>query len=180
MAGSESISARSIPPPGGPQPKLVPTTAGRVIARLTSLDTGETIAFYRGNHATAPSEHTRELSAQWDSAGVAQASPQFIEYRETGPEERTYKITFDAHGSPGGVVNHFERQYAILKRLISRVPGKKRAHKLVYSQGVQRFRCVLTRVSTPVRRVSTNGGAMQAIDVAITLKEIPGGTGGPG
>jgi hypothetical protein len=177
MAGSETVSTRFFPPPGGPQPKLVPSTAGRVIARLTSLDTGETLAFYRGNHATAPSEHTRDFGAQWDEAGVAQASPQFIEFKQSNPEERTYKVTFDAHASPGGVVNNFERQYETLKRFTRRVPGKKRAHKLLYSQGAQRFKAVLIRVSMPIRRVSKNGGAMQAIDVTITLKEIPGGTG---
>jgi hypothetical protein len=135
-------------------------------ARLTSQDTGESV-FFR----LSPSEHDRNFGANWEEAGVAQAAPQFLEYHDSPPEERTYKVTFDAHGR-GGVTADFEAEYGILKRFTLRVDGKVRAHKLIYSQGKQRFRCVLLRVSIPVRRLSKSGGAMQAIDCSITLKEI--------
>jgi len=43
---------------------------------------------------------------------------------------------------------------------------------LLYRQGVQRFHCYLKRVSMPVRRISSMGGALQAIECQITLAEM--------
>ena len=166
MAATTVVTRRS-PSPG---PKLSPVArGGRISARLTSLDTGQSI-FFQGA-SVAPSEHDRNFGANWEDAGVAQAAIQFQEYKDTPPEERTYKVTFNAHGR-GGVGDDFEADYEILKSFTLRAPGRVRAHKLLFSQGKQRFRCVLTRVGIPVRRVSTSGGAMQAVDCSITLKEL--------
>jgi hypothetical protein len=154
---------QSSPPPGG------------VHAKLTSLDTGESLVF-----VVEPTEHDREYSAEWESAGVAQASPQFLEYRCSNPEERVYRAVIDGYGRPGGVANSIELELAMLKFFTRRVPGKKRAHICLYTQGEQRFKCIVKHVAVPVKRLNQGGGALQAYEVSITLLEIPGGIGGPG
>jgi hypothetical protein len=137
------------------------------VARLTSLDEPALSLAFR----IAPSEHERSFGANWDDAGVAQASPQFIEYRDSLPEERTYKCTFDAYRLPGGVANDIEQDYETLLKFTRRAGDKLRAHRLAFSQGNHQFRCVLTRVGMPVRRISKSGGALQALECSITLKE---------
>jgi len=158
-----------------PTPRQSDPTPGRVTAKLTSLDTGESLIFL-----VEPTEHERTYSAEWEQAGVAQASPQFLEFRQSNPEERVYRAIFDGYGRPGGVANSIELELAELKFLTRRVPGKNRAHICLYTQGEQRFRCVVTNVGVPVRRLNRSGGALQAFEVNISLREVPGGTGGPG
>jgi hypothetical protein len=142
-----------------------------VIARLTSFDTGDQVVFSRANEQAPPSEHDRNFSAEWQEAGVAQASPNPLEYMHSKSEERVYKCYFDAY-DPYGVSGTIEPTYLTLKKLTRRVEGKVRAHYCAWSQGQQRFRCVVESVSFPVKRVNTGGGALIAYEVQITLKEI--------
>jgi hypothetical protein len=158
--------------------KLRAALSGRVFAVLTSLDDGTEVVFARGTAGIPPSESSREYGASWQEAGVAQASPQFLEYQQTNPEIRTYDVYLDAYSLlPGGDANSIESMLTRLKRLTQRVPGKKRAHRCLWSQGEQLFLCVVERVNAPVKRVNRAGGAMVAHAVQITLKEIPGGVG---
>lgn len=158
-----------------PTPRQGAPAPGRVTARLTSLDTGESLIFL-----VEPTEHERTYGAEWEQAGVAQASPQYLEFKQSNPEERVYRAVLDGYGRPGGVANSIELELAELKFFTRRVPGKKRAHICLYSQGEQRFKCVVTNVGVPVKRLNRGGGALQAYEVTITLKEVPGGAGGPG
>jgi hypothetical protein len=137
-------------------------------AKLGSMDVAKVLYF-----SIAPTEHTRDFGANWVDAGVAQASPQPQEYKDSQPEERVLRVTFDAFRRPLGVKNDIEKDYETLKEFTRRVPGKRRSHKLVFSHGKVRFKCVLVKVGMPVRRVAENGGALQAIDCDITLREIP-------
>jgi hypothetical protein len=170
--------AAAIPfPPSFPfgVPKQADPRPGTVQARLTSLDTGHSLLF-----VVEPTEHDRVFSAEWESAGVAQASPQFLEYRQSNPQERTYRAVFDGYGRPGGVANSVEAELALLLFFTRRVQGRKRAHVCLYTQGQQRFRCVVTNVAAPIKRLNQGGGALQAYEVTISLKEVPAGAGGPG
>jgi hypothetical protein len=155
-----------------PTPRQTAPAGGQVSAKLTSLDTGESLVFI-----VEPTEHDRTYGAEWEQAGVAQASPQFLEFKQSNPEERVYRAFFDGYGRPGGVANSIEAELEELKFFTRRVPGKKRAHICLYTQGEQRFRCVVTNVGVPVKRLNRGGGALQAYEVTITLKEVPGGAG---
>lgn len=138
-----------------------------LFARLTSMDTGEILAF-----PIPPAEQDRRFGPNWEEVGVAQASPQFLEYKDTGPEERTLKVTFDAY-SRGDITKDIEHLYETLKRFSDHAPGKNRAHRLVFTIGSAKpFRCVLGIVNLPVRRVASTGKASQAVDVTIPLKEL--------
>jgi hypothetical protein len=158
-----------------PTPRQADPAPGRVTAKLTSLDTGESLIFI-----IEPTEHERTYGAEWEQAGVAQASPQVLEFRHSNPETRTYRAVLDGYGRSGGVANSIELELAELKFFTRRVPGKKRAHICLYTQGVQRFKCVVTNVSVPVKRLNRGGGALQAYEVTIELKEVPGGSGAAG
>lgn len=148
-------------------PRLNPPQT-KIQAMLSSMDNGLTLTFF-----IPPSEHDRSFGSEWASAEVAQAAVQFSEYRETQPEERTYKVTFDGYLRPGGVNNEVEYEYNVLKSFVTSSPSvPRRAHRLVYSQGTQFFRCYLKHVSMPVRRLSVAGGALQALDCQITLVEL--------
>ena len=155
------------PPLPSPAPSVASPVSPRISAYLYSLDTGLKLDF-----EIPPSEHERNFGSNWEEAGVAQAAIQFIEYKDTPPEERTYRVCFDAYRRPGGIANDIEKQYQTLKNFTLRPDGKFRAHKLMYVQGVQRFRCVLKWVSMPVRRIAKTGGALQSLECSITLKEL--------
>lgn len=146
---------------------------GVIIAKLASLDVpGLIVVFSNTSFLSPPSRSERRKSAQWNEAGVAQSSPQFLEYKQTNPEERTYHVCMDAYNRPGGVANNLEADIANLFRLLDRVPGKPYAHRCLWTQGVQRFKCVVTDVQVPIELVSQDGGALQAFEATISLKEI--------
>ncbi|MEW6209816.1 MAG: hypothetical protein AB1631_15740 [Acidobacteriota bacterium] len=148
-------------------PAIALTAGARLRATLTSLDDGTTLRFI-----IAPSEQDRQFGANWEECGVAQASVQFLEYKDTRPEERTIKATFERY-SRGNIGQDVEDIYRTLKRFSERAPGRKRAHRLLFTMGVQSFRCVLTNVDFPVDRIAAGGGALRGIDVQISLKELP-------
>ncbi len=148
-------------------PPRVFSRVGRVNAQLTSLDTGLTLPFL-----IPPSEHDRDFGSDWVQAEVAQAAVDFIEYKGTPPEKRVYKVTFNAYIRAGGVANDIEAEYKALKSFVTTAPPPRRAHKLLFTQGVQRFRCVLTRVGKTVWRIARNGGALIALDTSIELMEL--------
>lgn len=146
---------------------------GGITAKLSSLDTNLVLYFARSGYLSPPSRSSRRGSAKWNEAGVAQASPQFIEYQETAPNVRVYRCVFRSYIFPGGVANDFEAELAILDQLKNRVPGKKRAHRCLWVQGVQRFKCVLEEYEVPIELIAQSGGALLAPDVTIQLKQIP-------
>lgn len=145
---------------------LLQGPGGRVTGELASIDTGEKVVFTRPG---PPSTHTREFGAQWDEAGVAEADVQPLEYRHTQPERRTYKITLDGRA----IASSVEGDIVMLRRFTKRVPGKGkvRAHKCIWTQGAQRFRCIVESVQVEVSRIGASGLPMQA-EVSLTLKEI--------
>ncbi|MBI3654075.1 MAG: hypothetical protein HY231_23845 [Acidobacteria bacterium] len=149
-------------------PKVTPPKHSGVSARLTSLDGGGTFGF-----RIPPSEQDRSTEADWQRAGVAQASLQFVEYAGTS-KTRVIKFTLDAYDRPGGESNSLEAEIRLLESFAERAPGKKRAHKCRYSQGEQAFLCVVKRVSILQRRVGKTGGALQAADCSIELEVLPG------
>lgn len=151
---------------GAPSVNINPGGAGKVQAKLTSLDSGVSLTFL-----IPPSEHDRDFGANWEDAGVAQAAIQFSEYKDSPPEVRVYKVTLDGYRQPGGINNNIEGDYAKLKLMTLRVKGV-RPPRLLFSQGLQQFKCVLTRVGMPVRRIARDGGALQSIETQITLREI--------
>jgi hypothetical protein len=151
--------------PFTPGPGLFPSV--KIAASLSSMDTHETLTF-----DIPPSEHERSFGSDWAEAEVAQAAVQFSEYRQTPPEERTYKVTFDAYRRRGGEANDIEAEYQKLKRFVTTGPAPRRAHRLVFSQRGLVFRCYLKHVSMPVRRISRTGGALQALECQITLVEL--------
>ena len=143
--------------------------AAHIFASITSLDDGTGLVF-----AIEPSEQDREYSAQWAEAGVAQASPQFLEFQHSNPEKRVIKAYFDAYSNrAGGIANSIEGELAVLKKLTRRVAGKKHAHRCLFTQGEQSMKCVVESVGVPVKRIGQTGGAIQAYEVPITLREIP-------
>lgn len=137
---------------------------------LRSLDTGEILIL--------PLLHDgqeRSFGANWELAGVAQASKdsvQFSESMDSRPEERTLKCTFDAYSS-GGLTHDEETRYKTLKRFSLNAPGRKRKHRLLLTIGRYPFYCVLLNVGWPVHRHAATGGTSQAIEVTITLRELP-------
>src|ERR1044072_2004610 len=166
-----------LPKPGEQRAKLAAGFGGKVFAQLTSLDDGTEVGFSSGTAGIPPSESEREYSANWQDVGVAQASPQFLEYQCSNPETRSYEVYLNAYRLPGGDVNSLEGLLSRLKKLTRRVAGKKRAYRCLWSQGEQLFTCIVESVSVPIKRLNQGGGAMQAYPVRITLKEIPGETG---
>jgi hypothetical protein len=153
------------------QPSRVPMIGAGVTAKLMSLDAGIALYMSSAFYAQPPSKSDRHGSARWNEAGVAQASPQPLEYQCTNPSERTYYCFFEAytHVGLGGDVEDY---LSILEELKNRVPGKKRAHKLLWVQGKQRFKCVLFDYNANITHVSLQGGAMIVPDVAIHLVQI--------
>lgn len=142
----------------------------KITARLTSLDDGRTLVFI-----VPPGEHDREYGAQWDLVGVCEADVEPSEYRYTQPERRTYVVTLDGYGRVGGIANTVEAELKKLKSFTKRSPGKVRAHKCLYSQGEQQFGpCFVESVHVHVKRIGLKGGALQAVDIALALKELPG------
>jgi hypothetical protein len=132
-----------------------------------SEDTGLTLVF-----PITPGEQDRNFGANWEDAGVANASIQFSEHREGRAEKRIVKATFDAY-SQGGLERDIENFYDILKKFSENVPRKPRAHRLLLIIGNIYYRCLLEDVGFAVHRTSLSGGAMQAIDIPITLKQRP-------
>lgn len=148
---------------------------GKITARLTSLDDGRSMWF-----RLPPAEHDREYGAQWDDVPVCEADPEPSEYRHTKPETRSYRIVLDAYARPGGMVNTLEPELKLLKSFTQRAPKKVRSHRCVYTQGEQVFGpCVVERIQVQVRRIGEGGGALQAYDVTLELREIPGIIGLP-
>jgi hypothetical protein len=145
------------PSPINRAPKVVPGVAGRIFAKLTSLDGGGTFLF-----RIPPSEQDRNTEADWQRAGVAQQSLQPVEYGAGSSKTRSIKFTLDAYSRLGGEANSLEAEIKLLESFALRVPGKVRAHKCRYSQGEQGFTCVIKRVSIQQRRVGKTGGALQA------------------
>lgn len=149
-----------------PTPSRFPSVS-KIIAKLTSLENGLTLIF-----RIPPAEQERRFGSDWVEAEVAQAAVQFLEYKQSPPEERIYKVTFDAY-SEGGIHYDIENEYQTLKSFCINSPSvPRRAHRLLYSQGSQSFRCVLAQVSMPVWRIATTGGALIAVDTQITLREL--------
>lgn len=105
------------------------------MAKLTSLDTGDTVFI-------SPKFETRAAGARWEEAGVAGASPQPLEFRGTIPEERTIHFSLE-NIDKDGITISVEEQIALLKQFSRRVQGKGRAHILFYSYNSHSFRCVL-------------------------------------
>ena len=162
------------PTQGGVQARR--NAIGGITARLVSRDTGLTVFFGRTTLFRAPSKCDRRFSSRWNPAGVAQASPQFLEYQETEGEVRTYHVMMDGYALPGGVANNIEPDIANLKLLTQRVEGKPYAHRCLWIQGGQPiFRCVVEDVSIPIELVSSNGAALTTAPnfATITLRELP-------
>jgi hypothetical protein len=138
----------------------------KITAQIASIDTGLKV-----NFDLPPAEHSREFGAQWDEAGVAESDPMPHEYRHTQPERRSYHIWLDGYARPGGEANTVEPEIRILRLLTKRVPGKVRAHKCIYTQGEQSFRCFVESVEVNVHRIGRSGGALQA-EITLNLKEL--------
>jgi hypothetical protein len=115
-------------------PKVVPGRAGRIFAKLTSLDGGGTF-----NFRIPPGEQDRNTDADWQRAGVEPARLQFVEYGTGTSKTRVIRFTLDAYGRVGGEDNSLEAEIKLLESFAERAPGKKRAHKCRYSQGEQSF-----------------------------------------
>jgi|SRR5580704_3506991 hypothetical protein len=152
----------------------IPTTA--VSAAVSAFHTAYLRSQDDGTVFTwqfAPHEHDREISVTWENADVAQAAPDFIEYRKTEPEKRTYKYYIDGSLKPGGVSNdsYVEGLWKTLKQLTLLAPGKHRAHVCTLSIGIQSFQCVVESVSWPVKCVGSSAGALQVYEGTIVLKE---------
>jgi hypothetical protein len=156
------------PYPTSPPPKVVPGRAGRIFAKLTSLDTGQTF-----NFRIPPSEQDRNTEADWQRAGVAQESLQSVEYCGGTTKTRTIKFTLNGYNRVGGEANSLEGEIKLLESFAERVPGKKRAHKCRYTQGEQSFTCVVKRVRIPQTNVGKTGGALKAPDCSIELEILP-------
>lgn len=158
-------------PPGGAL--SVKSFKGAIQAKLASIDqAGLFLIFGTRTLFRAPSKCERAGGSKWSEAGVAQADPQFLEYQQTNPEVRTYHFMASAYNLHGGIANHLEDVIYILKLMSGRVPGKPYGHRLMYTQGIQRFRCVLEDWTIPVELVNAAGGAMEAYDCSMKLKEI--------
>jgi hypothetical protein len=142
---------------------------GAVSARLTSMDTGESLLL----EVLSESGHEREFTSDWQDAGCIQADPQPLEYHDTKGAKLTIRFHLDAYDKvgQGGTV---EPEIATLRRLGKRVPGKVRAHKVVYTHGAFRFApAVLESVHLPVYRLNPGGLALIVREGTMTLKEIP-------
>ncbi len=170
-----------IKPPGlivpkpGYKPVFPSETKARinVTARLLSLDTGLTVMFSSVNYFAVPHKVQRQGGARWNEAGIAQASPQRLEYQQTNPDVWTISFLMDAYNHPGGVANDFEADLQNLFELKNRVPGLKRAHKCMYVHGKMLFRCILEDIQAPIEIFSLSGGPLQAYEATIVLKQIP-------
>jgi len=138
-------------------------------AILRSLDQGGLSFTFK----LAPHEHDREVSATWENADVAQAAPDFIEYRKTDPEKRTYRYQIDGYDMTGGINNDgtVEGWWKTLKSFTQIAPGKHRAHVCMLTIGVQSFQCVVENVTWPVKKVGASAGALQVMEGTIVLKE---------
>ncbi|HEY6329489.1 MAG TPA: hypothetical protein VI756_09125 [Blastocatellia bacterium] len=138
------------------------------VAILRSLDTGISFQF-----PIAPQEHDREVSAVWENADVANAAPDFLEYRKTEPEKRTYRYTIDGYDNSGGLANdtQVEGQWKSLKYFTQLAANKHRAHLCLFSVGIQGFACVVEMITWPVKKVGSSAGALQVFEGTIVLKE---------
>lgn len=149
-----------------PGAKSLAQPGRKISAEIVSLDSGLKLTFI-----LPPAEHTRSFGAQWDDAGVCESDPMPVEYRHTIPEHRAYKVWLDGYQRPGGEANTVEPEIRLLRLLTKRAPGKVRAHKCLYTQGEQSFRCFVESVDVNVLRIGRSGGALQA-EVTLNLKEI--------
>ena len=150
-------------------PAVVNTTKGSgQKAILRSLDTGQSFTF-----DIAPHEHDREVSAVWENADVGNAAPDFLEYRKTEPERRTYKYFVDGYDSSGGIKNDskVEGQWRQLKYFTQLAGAKHRAHLCMFTLGIQSFACVVESISWPVKKSGASAGPLQIFEGTLVLKE---------
>ncbi|MGH9761200.1 MAG: hypothetical protein ACREDR_41165 [Blastocatellia bacterium] len=139
---------------------------GFVTATLLSLDTGQELLFL-----IQPSEFDYEGDTEWERSQVLFGSPEPIEYKGTEPTQFGITAYFDAY-STDGESGSIADVIAMLEHLRRRVPGKNRAHVLMYIQGQTQFTGVLKRFRVKVRRLNTSGGPLQAPGAEILLEEI--------
>lgn len=139
---------------------------GFITASLLSLDTGKELRFH-----IEPSEFDIEGSTVWEKPGVIFGSPQPLEYRTSNPKLFTIHAYFDGYTDfgEGGTIRP---ELDLLEEFRHRVPGKNRAHVLMYVQGATTEIGVLIRYSATVRRLSRQGAFIQALDVPIQLEKV--------
>ncbi len=138
---------------------------GFVQASLVSLDTGQSLEFL-----IEPSDFDLDGTTVWVKPGVIYASHQPSEYQTTNPLVRTITAHFDAY-SDGDDSRSIQPQIDMLEVLRARVPGKNRAHIVMYIQGETNFIGKILNWRGSVRRLNRGGGPLQIVGAQITIED---------
>ena len=158
-----------------PSPQITPvftpgvatdvSDVGFVEADLVSMDD-----FSKLHFLIEPSEFDLSGDTTWDKPGVIFASPQPGEYRSTNPTVFVIHAYFDAYGF-AGIGGTIKPEIDQIEHFRRRVPGKNRAHIVMYMQGATTFTGKVTSYHGQTRRLSRQGAFLQALGVEIVLEE---------